>query len=70
MELMVESGLTPMQAIQACTQRNAQFLHANDLGTLERGKWGDFVVLEKNPADNILNTRTIEAVYIAGNRFQ
>jgi len=70
MELMVEAGLTPMQVIQACTQHNAEFLHANDLGTLEKGKWGDFVVLQKNPVDNILNTRTIDAVYIGGNRFQ
>jgi hypothetical protein len=70
MELMVQAGLTPMQAIQACTQHNAQWLHANDLGTLERGKWGDFVVLQKNPLENILNTRTIEAVYLAGSRFQ
>jgi imidazolonepropionase-like amidohydrolase len=70
MELMVEAGLTPMQAIQACTQHNAQWLRANDLGTLEKGKWGDFVVLEKNPVDDILNTRTIDAVYIGGNLFQ
>jgi imidazolonepropionase-like amidohydrolase len=70
MELMVQAGLTPMQAIQACTQHNAQWLHANDLGTLEQGKWGDFVVLQKNPLENILNTRTIDAVYIAGNKFQ
>ena len=70
MELMVQSGLTPMQAIQACTQHNALWLRANDLGTLEQGKWGDFVVLQKNPLDNILNTRTIDAVYIAGNKFQ
>jgi imidazolonepropionase-like amidohydrolase len=70
MELMVQAGLTPMQAIQACTQHNAQWLHATDLGTLEQGKWGDFVVLQKNPLENILNTRTIDAVYIAGNKFQ
>jgi imidazolonepropionase-like amidohydrolase len=70
MQLMVEAGLTPMQAIQACTQHNAQWLRANDLGTVERGKWGDFVVLRKNPLVNILNTRTIDAVYIGGNQFK
>ncbi|HEV2136610.1 MAG TPA: amidohydrolase family protein [Terracidiphilus sp.] len=67
MELMVQSGLTPMQALTACTRNAAEFLHANDLGTIEAGKWGDFVVLEKNPLDDIRNTRTIEVVYIAGN---
>ena len=70
MELMVEAGLTPMQAIQACTASNARFLHAAGLGTLEPGKWGDFVVLGRNPLDDIRNTHSIEAVYIAGNLFR
>ncbi len=68
MQLMVDAGLTPSQVITAATKSGAEFLHAPDLGTLEKGKWADFVVLEKNPLDNIRNTRTIEAVYIAGNK--
>ena len=39
----------------------------NELGTLAPGKWADFVVLGNNPLDRISNTRTIEAVWIAGN---
>ncbi len=70
MALMVEAGLTPTQALTACTLNNAEFLHAQDLGTIQAGKWGDFVVLHKNPLEDILNTRTIDAVYIAGNRFR
>jgi imidazolonepropionase-like amidohydrolase len=68
MELMVEAGLTPMQVITAATKSGAEFLGAKDLGTLEKGKWADLIVLTKNPVDDIRNTRTIQAVYIAGNR--
>ena len=46
----------------------AEFLKAKDLGTIEKTKWADLVVLSKNPLDDIKNSRTIEAVYIAGNR--
>jgi len=68
MELMVEAGLTPSQVIQAATKNAAEFLKAKDLGALEKLKWADLIVLGKNPLDDIKNTRTIEAVYIAGNR--
>jgi imidazolonepropionase-like amidohydrolase len=64
---MVEAGLTPMQAIVAATKSGAEFLKATDLGTLQAGKWADLIVLAKNPLDDIKNTRTIAAVYIAGN---
>jgi imidazolonepropionase-like amidohydrolase len=68
MELMVEAGLTPSQVIQAATKNSAEYLKAKDLGTLEKSKWADLVVLDKNPLDNIKNSRTIDSVYIAGNR--
>jgi imidazolonepropionase-like amidohydrolase len=68
LELMVEAGLTPMQAITAATGRAAQFLRAKDLGTLEAGKWADLVVLDRNPVQEIRNSRSIRDVYIAGNR--
>jgi imidazolonepropionase-like amidohydrolase len=68
MELMVQSGLTPAQVITAASKTSAEFLGAKDLGTLERGHWADLIVLGANPLDNILNTRKIEAVYIAGNK--
>jgi imidazolonepropionase-like amidohydrolase len=70
MELMVQAGLTPMQVISAATGNAARFLGAKDLGTLEAGKWADLIVLDKNPLDDIKNTRSIHAVYIAGNRIQ
>jgi imidazolonepropionase-like amidohydrolase len=71
LELMVQSGLTPTQAITAATRRSAEFLgQQRDLGTLELGKWADLMVLSGNPLTDIRNSRKIEAVYVAGNRIQ
>ena len=66
--LMVAAGLTPGQVITAATRSGAEFLGAKDLGTLERGKWADLMVLAANPLDDIKNTRRIDAVYVAGNK--
>jgi imidazolonepropionase-like amidohydrolase len=68
MELMVQAGISPSQVIQSATKNAAEFLKAKDLGTLEKSKWADLLVLDKNPLDDIRNTRTINAVYIAGNK--
>jgi imidazolonepropionase-like amidohydrolase len=72
MELMVKSaGMTPMQVIQAFSKTNSEALGVEkDFGTLAKGKVADFVVLAKNPLDDIANTRTVSAVYIAGKKFQ
>jgi imidazolonepropionase-like amidohydrolase len=68
MELMAELGMKPADIIRSATGRAAEYLGAKDLGTLEKGKWADLVVLGANPLDNIRNTRSIETVWIAGNR--
>jgi imidazolonepropionase-like amidohydrolase len=68
MELMAELGMTPVQIIQSATGRAAEYLGAKDLGTLEKGKWADLIVLGANPLENIRNARKIETVWIAGNR--
>lgn len=69
LELMVNAGLTPAQVIPTATSQSAEFLGVSkDLGSLEKGKWADLVVLGKNPLDDIGNTRSIESVWIAGNR--
>ena len=65
--LMVESGLTPMQAIVAATGDAAACLGIDGVGMLAAGAWADFVVYGANPLDNVANSRTIESVRIAGN---
>jgi imidazolonepropionase-like amidohydrolase len=69
LEQMTKAGLTPMQALVAATGTAARCLHAQDqFGTLEPGKWADFLVLDANPLDDIRNTRKLDSVWIAGNR--
>ena len=63
---MVDAGLTPLQAIRIATQNGAETLGLKDRGTLARDKRADFIVLDANPLDNIVNSRKISAVYHDG----
>jgi imidazolonepropionase-like amidohydrolase len=66
LELMVQAGLTPMQAITAATGQNAKLLHAEDRGTIAVGKRADLLVLDGDPLVDIRNTKKIVAVYHDG----
>jgi imidazolonepropionase-like amidohydrolase len=66
LELMVEAGLTPMQAICAATGENAKLLHVSDRGTIVVGKRADLLVVDADPLADIRNTRKIFAVYHDG----
>jgi imidazolonepropionase-like amidohydrolase len=69
LELMVQAGLTPRQALVSATRDAARCMKIDaELGTLEAGKWADFVVLDASPLSNIANIRRISSVWIAGNR--
>ena len=64
---MVFCGLTPAEAIVGGDEDvGARFSSSTDLGTVATGKSADFVVLDANPLDNILNTRKINRVYQRG----
>ncbi|MDB5740413.1 MAG: putative amidohydrolase [Alphaproteobacteria bacterium] len=67
MQLEVMAGRTPMDAIKSATFDNAEWLKDKTIGSIEKGKWADLLVLERNPLDDIRNTQTIAAVFIAGN---
>ena len=64
--LMVGGGLTPTQALLAATSVAASCLGLDDIGTLEPGKWADFIVLDEDPTRDITYTQMIDQVYIAG----
>jgi imidazolonepropionase-like amidohydrolase len=69
LEYEVKAGLTPMQALLSATSTPAKLLKIGDkAGTLEKGKWADFVVLTANPLEDITNTRKIDSVWIEGVR--
>jgi imidazolonepropionase-like amidohydrolase len=71
MELMVQSGLTPMQVIQSFSKGASETLGIDkDFGTLAKGKAADLLVLEKNPLDSITNMRSLQTIYLGGKKFE
>ncbi|MEO8584481.1 MAG: amidohydrolase family protein [Flavitalea sp.] len=67
LELMVQAGLTPLQAITVATKNAAKLLKIDDhFGTLQKGKTADFIILSADPTKDIKNSRRIESVYKSG----
>jgi imidazolonepropionase-like amidohydrolase len=66
-DLMAEAGLTAREILLSATSVAAGCLNLDDLGTLEPGKWADFVVIEQNPLADINAVHSIKGVYVAGN---
>ena len=68
--LLVENGLSNYEALQAATKNAAISVNAiNDWGTIKEGKRADLLLLDKNPLDNIKNTRAIAGVFLDGKWF-
>jgi len=67
LQRFVAAGFTPMEALQTATLNPAKFLgRENELGTIEKGKLADMVLLDANPLDDIRNTQKIAAVIVNG----
>jgi len=65
--LLVQAGLTPMEALQSATRNPAEFLgKLEEQGTIEQGKFADLLVLDSNPLEDIRNTQKIRAVIVRG----
>jgi hypothetical protein len=67
--LLVESGLTPLGALQAATLNPSVFLGRSDIGTIAPGKRADLVLLDADPLSDIHNTTHIRAVWLKGEYF-
>jgi hypothetical protein len=66
-ELLVESGLTPLQAIQVLTENGAKYLGRQDqIGTLAAGKQADLVLIKGDPSTTIDDIENVETVFKAG----
>ena len=67
MELFSESGLSNAEIIVACTMENARFFRIDDrLGSIQKGKIADLVLVKGNPLDNISDARNIQKVMLNG----
>jgi imidazolonepropionase-like amidohydrolase len=67
LQRFVAADFTPMEALQTATLNPAKFLGMDDrLGTIEKGKLADLVLLDANPLDDIRNTQNIAAVIVNG----
>jgi len=67
LEWFVKAGLTPLEALQTATMNPARYLgKEKELGTVDRGKLADVVLLDANPLEDIRNTQRIAAVMANG----
>ena len=70
LKLLVEAGLTPLQALQAASRDAARAMGVlKDVGTVEVGKTADLVLLDADPLTDISNTRKINTVVLDGQLF-
>ena len=70
-ELLVHAGYTPMQGVLSVTNWAADALGVSDLvGTLERGKAADVLVVRGNPAEDINDLWNVEDVFLAGRKIE
>jgi imidazolonepropionase-like amidohydrolase len=69
-ELYVQSGFAPMEAIQAATLVSARAMGLDqESGTVEKGKRGDLILINGNPLEDIHNTRNVEYVVTNGTMY-
>ena len=67
LELLVEAGFTPLEAIHIATQVNAGFLgHGAQLGIIAPGKQADLVIVQGDPSTNIADIEKVEIVFKDG----
>ena len=66
-DLMSEAGMTAREILLSATSVAADCLNLGDVGTLEPGKWADFVVIAQDPLAEIAALHSIQRVYVAGN---
>ncbi|MFW6085506.1 MAG: amidohydrolase family protein, partial [Gemmatimonadota bacterium] len=67
LEMLVDAGLTPLEALSAATTTPARFLGLEqEIGTIEPGKWADLVVLDGDPLADISNVGRVHAVVMRG----
>ncbi|MHC5064421.1 MAG: amidohydrolase family protein [Planctomycetota bacterium] len=69
LELLVESGLSPWEALRTATFNAGQFMDQGRSGAITAGQQADLVLLAENPIENISHTRTVQGVVSGGRWF-
>ncbi|MEM7103781.1 MAG: amidohydrolase family protein [Bacteroidota bacterium] len=65
--MFVQGGMTNMQALRAATMNGAEYIGMDkEIGSLEKGKLADMIVLDKNPLDDIYNTEFVKYTMVNG----
>lgn len=69
LEIYVQAGMTPLQALQTATLNPAKVMKNDRIGSVEKGKLASLVLLNSNPLDDINALRSIESVILRGKVF-
>jgi imidazolonepropionase-like amidohydrolase len=65
--MLAQGGFSPIEVLRIATINGARYLGLDgEIGSLEKGKLADLVVLDKNPLENIRNTEAISMVMLNG----
>jgi imidazolonepropionase-like amidohydrolase/Tol biopolymer transport system component len=69
--MLHQGGLSPMEALRAATIDGARYLGLDaDLGSIDKGKLADLIVLDRNPLENIRNSESLNMVMLNGRLYE
>jgi imidazolonepropionase-like amidohydrolase/Tol biopolymer transport system component len=69
--MLQQGGMSNMEALRAATTDGARYLGMDgDIGSIEKGKLADLIVLDRNPLENVRNSESISMVMLNGRLYE